>query len=85
MFYLGMERFLLGGWAGASEGRVLTNFFTNWGGQEPPGEGQTCFVPQQGEVHSFFGKEKITPCRFHFAKQSYQSRLNSAPEEFACT
>ena len=42
---LGKVRFLLGGgWAGASEGRVLSNFFTNWGGlnlfYSQPGEGQ---------------------------------------------
>ena len=39
-----------GGWAGASEGRVI-------------GEGQTCFLRNQGRVTGFFGKEKITPCR----------------------
>ena len=46
------------GWAGASEGRVLSNFFTNWGGSN-------LFYSQPGEGHSFFGKEKITPFRFY--------------------
>ena len=47
-----------GGWGGASEGRVLSKFFTNWGGSN-------LFYSKPGEGHSFFGKEKkITPCRF---------------------
>ena len=36
-----------GGWAGASEGRVISNFFTNWGGSN-------LFYSQPGEGHSFF-------------------------------
>ena len=36
-----------GGWAGASEGRVISNFFTNW-------EGSNLFYSQPGEGHSFF-------------------------------
>ena len=44
-----------GGWAGASEGRVITKFFPNCGGSNP-------FYSRLGEGHSFFGKEKITPC-----------------------
>ena len=55
-------RFFIGGgegrWAGASEGRVLSNFFKNWGGLN-------LFYSKPGEGHSFFGKEKITPCRFY--------------------
>ena len=42
---------------GASEGRVISKFFTNCGGSN-------LFHLQPGEGHSFFfGKEKITPCR----------------------
>ena len=52
-----------GGWAGALEGRVLSKFFTNWGGSN-------LFYSQLGEGHSFFGKEKITPCRFYFVYTS---------------
>ena len=44
-----------GGWAGASEGRVITKFFPNCGGSK-------LFYSRLGEGHSFFGKEKITPC-----------------------
>ena len=58
--------FLLGGgggggrWARASEGiRVLSKFFTNWGGSN-------LFYSQPGEGHSFFTRKKITPCRFYF-------------------
>ena len=36
-----------GSWAGASEGRVISNFFTNWGGSN-------LFYSQPGEGHSFF-------------------------------
>ena len=60
-------RFLLGGWAEASEGRVLSTFLTNWGGTN-------LFYSQPGEGHSFFGKEKITPCRFYFV---YTSKATS--------
>ena len=56
-----------GGWAGASEGRVLSNFFTNWGGSN-------LFYSQPGEGHSFIGKEKISPCRFYFV---YTSKATS--------
>ena len=40
-----------GGWAGASEGRVLSNFFTNWGGSN-------LFHSQPGEGNSFFWQGK---------------------------
>ena len=43
-----------GGWAGGSEGRVITKFFPNCGGSN-------LFYSRLGEGHSFFGKEKITP------------------------
>ena len=56
-----------GGWAGASEGRVLSKFFTNWGGSK-------LFYSQPGEGHRFFGKEKITPCLFYFV---YTSKATS--------
>ena len=55
------------GWAGASEGRVLSKFFTNWGGSN-------LFYSKPGEDHSFFGKEKITPYLFYFV---YTSKATS--------
>ena len=49
---LGKVRFLLGGgWVGASEGRVISKFFTNWGGSN-------LFYSQLGEGHSFFWQGK---------------------------
>ena len=51
--------FFIGGVGRASEGRVLSKFFTNWGGSN-------LFYSKPGEDHSYFGKEKITPCRFYF-------------------
>ena len=53
--------------AGALDGRVLSKFFTNWGRSN-------LFYSQPGEGHSFFGKEKITPCRFYFV---YTSKATS--------
>ena len=44
-------------------GRVLSKFFTNWGGSN-------LFYSQPGEGHSFFGKEEITLCRFYFLYRS---------------
>ena len=43
-------RVFVGGGVGASEGRVISKFFTNWGGSN-------LFYSQPGEGHSFFGKE----------------------------
>ena len=43
----GGERERGGWWAGASEGRVISIFFTNWGGSN-------LFYTQPGEGHSFF-------------------------------
>ena len=40
--------FIWGGLAGASEGRVISKFFTNWGGSN------LFFFSQPGEGHSFF-------------------------------
>ena len=51
--------------AEASEGRVISNFLQI-------GEGQTCFVLNQG--HSSFGKGKNTSCRFYFV---YTSKATS--------
>ena len=34
----------------------MVNFFTNWGGSN-------LFYSKVGEGHSFFGEEKMTPCR----------------------
>ena len=72
---LGKVRFLLGGgggggsgWAGALEGRILSKFFTNWGGSN-------LFYSQPGEGHSqFLVRKKITPCRFYFV---YTSKATS--------
>ena len=58
--------FLIRGWAGASEGRVVSNFFTNWGGSN-------LFYSQPVEGNSFFGKEKNYSMSLLFCiyKQSY--------------
>ena len=61
-------RFLLGGGgggegAGASDERVLSKFFTYWGGS-------VLFYSQPGEGHSLFCKDKITPCRLYFVYTS---------------
>ena len=56
--------FSIGGWwggggremTGASERRVISKSFTNWGGQ-------TCFVRRQGRVTLFSARKKI----FHVA------------------
>ena len=40
------------GWAGASEGRVISKYFTNWGGSN-------LFHTQLGEGRSIFCKEKL--------------------------
>ena len=69
----------------ALEGRVISKYFTNWGGSN-------LFDTQPGEGHRFFGKENITPCplvdfylltntrsvqkpKTCMYKQSYQSKL----------
>ena len=59
-----------GGWAEASEGRVLSTFLTNWGGTN-------LFYSQPGEGHSFFGQEKNHSMSLLFCiyQQSYQSKL----------
>ena len=44
------------GWDGPLEGRVISKYFTNWGGQ-------TCLIRSRGTVTVFFGKENITRCR----------------------
>ena len=60
--------FFIGGWAGASEGRVLSTFLTNWGGTN-------LFYSQPGEGHrQFLVRKKITPCRFYFV---YTSKVTS--------
>ena len=51
--WLGKVRFFMGGgegWAGASEGRVISKLFLQIG--------QTCFIRNRGRVTVFFGKEK---------------------------
>ena len=72
---LGKVRFLVGGggggegWAGASEGRLLSNVFTNW-------EGQTCFILNRERVTVFWARENYSmSLLFCIYKQSYQSRL----------
>ena len=62
MFFVGG-----GGGPGLRRGGSLVNFLQI-------GEGQTCFILNQGESHSFFGKEEITPCRFYFV---YTSKATS--------
>ena len=52
-----------GGGARASDERVLSKFFTNWGGS-------VLFYSQPGEGHSLFCKDKITPCRLYFVYTS---------------
>ena len=42
-----------GGWAGASEGRVLSNFFIQIG------KGQTCFILSRGRVTVFLARNKL--------------------------
>ena len=52
---LGKVRFLLGGgggWAGALEEKVISKYFTNWGGSN-------LFDTQPGEGHSFLLARKI--------------------------
>ena len=58
-----------GGVSGASEGKVLSKFLTNWGGSN-------LFYSQPGEGYSFFGKEKITPCRLYFVYTSKATSQN---------
>ena len=43
--------FYLGGWAGASEGRVISKILTNWGGPN-------LFISQKGEGYTFFPARK---------------------------
>ena len=56
MYTLGKVRFFIGGrgreWAGVSEGRVLSKFFTI-------GEGQTCFILNRGRVTVFLARKKL--------------------------
>ena len=54
-FVLGKVRFNLG-MGGALERRVISKYFTNWGGS-------SLFHTQPGEGSSIFDKEKIIPCR----------------------
>ena len=62
--------FLFGeGGAGLRRGGSLVNFLQIGGGG-----GQTCFIINRGRVTVFFGKEKITPCRFYFV---YTSKATS--------
>ena len=49
MFFIGRGG---GGWAGVSDGRVLTKFFTNWGGSN-----LLYFQPEEG--HSFLARKKL--------------------------
>ena len=55
--HIGEDTFFIGGrgreWAGASEGRVLSKFFTNWGGSN------LFFCSSTGGGSQFFGKEKL--------------------------
>ena len=57
---LGKVHFILGGggWAGASEGRVISKIFGKWGGPQFfylwLGEGHNFFVSAQGEGQHFW-------------------------------
>ena len=42
------------GWGGASEGRVICKYFTNWGGSN-------LFYMQPREGHSFLARKKLLP------------------------
>ena len=45
--------FIVGvGWAGASEGRDMSKFFTNW-------EGKTCFIRNRERVKVFLARKKL--------------------------
>ena len=50
--------FYWGGWDGASEGRVISQFFYKLGRLKP-----VLFATGGGGVTVFLGKEKIYPCR----------------------
>ena len=45
----------VGGWNGASEGRVISKYFTNWGGSNlfytQPGEGHSIFLTRKKLLH----------------------------------
>ena len=60
MRYKGRLRLLLegggGGGGGALEEKVISKYFTNWGGSN-------LFDTHPGKVTVFFGKENIIPCR----------------------
>ena len=62
-FYIGGS----GGWAGASDGRVLGKFFYKLGRVKP-------VLFSTGGGSQFFGKEKISPCRFYVV---YTSKATS--------
>ena len=51
LVYKGRYVFYWGGWAGVSEGRVISKYFTNWGGSN-------LFDTQPGEGHSSFWQGK---------------------------
>ena len=44
--------FFMGGWDGASEGRVISQFFTNWGGSN-------LFYSQRGGSQFFLARKKF--------------------------
>ena len=46
--------FIVGvGWAGASEGRDMSKFFTNW-------EGKTCFIRNRERVKVFLARKNYS-------------------------
>ena len=50
--FIRVGTFFIGrGWAGASEGRVISKYFTNWGGSN-------LFYMQPGEGHRIFWQGK---------------------------
>ena len=48
------------------------------------GEGQTCFILNLGRVIVFFGKEKITPCRFYFVYTSKSTSRDLSKLFYRC-
>ena len=50
--FKGRYVFYCGGWAGGLDGRVISKYFTNWGGSN-------LFDTQPGEGYSFFLARKI--------------------------
>ena len=57
--WLGKVRFLLGGWAGASEGRVIRKIFRKWGGPD------LLELKSGGGSQILYNNKKFTTCDFY--------------------